>query len=131
MGIRTHPEWRACEESNEGDELEQAPSPVQRLHDVYVSNRGPKLATALSIQLPLDEIVPGVYILMSEMGLQQKLTSNLTIRPVLSKSSNDRCILRRGLSSLLFKPSSPSISCPSSGVVCSGWDHIENQMSSS
>ena len=120
VDIRTRREWHACAGSNEGDGLEQVPSPVQRLIDVFVSNRGPKLATALSIQLPIDEIVPGVYNSMSEIGLQQGPTSYLTIRPVLSKSSNDRCILRRGLSLLLFRHSSPPTSCSSSTVDCSG-----------
>jgi len=61
-GIRNRPETRGCVGLNEGDELEQVPSPVQRQRDVYVSNRGPKLAAVLSIQPPLDENVPRVHI---------------------------------------------------------------------
>lgn len=57
MDIRSR-ERRASEGSDEGDELEQAPSPVQRQHDVFVSNRGLKLSTALSIRPPLDENGP-------------------------------------------------------------------------
>ena len=67
VGIRTRPEWRACVGSNGGDELEQVPSPVQRQYDVFVSNRGPMLATALSIRVPLDENVPKGYMLMTEI----------------------------------------------------------------